>query len=85
MKGIMAFLADNWVVGYSVITAIVIAGYLIYSILLVRSCRRIGYDVGVSGMIPIINIIILIKRLLKGKKLNNKSKILENEELDFDF
>lgn len=73
----MALLAQEWVVGYSVVTGVVIVSYITYSVLLIRSCRKIGYDVGVSGMIPIWNIVTLIKRLYKGRK----NKLVSSDEV----
>lgn len=74
----MLWLAENWVVGVSVISVICVTLYLTYSILLVRSCRKVNYDVGVSAMIPIWNIIVLIKRGLKVRKL---TKVIKEDEL----
>lgn len=86
IKYIMSYLAENWVLGYSVSLVICVAGYLLYSILLVRSCRKIGYDVGVSGMIPIWNIVVLLKRLVRGsniKKAENSDVVSPDEVIEF--
>ena len=68
MNEIMITLASEWVIGYSVMASICVISYLVYSILLTVSCRRVGYDVGVSAMIPLVNIVILIKRVFYKKK-----------------
>ena len=70
MKVVMAFLAEQWVLGYSVITILCITGYLVYSIKLLKFCRSVEYDIGVSAMVPFWNIIVLLKGIHKGKKLN---------------
>lgn len=75
MKELMALLAKNWVAGYISITVVCIAIYLTYSILLIRSCRKIGYDVGMSGMIPVWNILVLFIRCVKGIKYKKSLKV----------
>lgn len=80
MSDIMRVLASEWVVGYAVSISVCVISYLLYSILLVVSCRRVGYDVGVSGMIPIWNIVVLIKRAIFVHKKNKL--IPEDEEIE---
>jgi len=77
MSTIMAFLAKHWVFGYTFITVVCISVYLGYSIWLVKSCRKVGYDVGALGMVPVINLFIHIKKVLKVKK--DKKALLEQE------
>lgn len=76
MSEIMLTLAREWVIGVSVCIVICLVAYLVFSILLVRSCRRNNYDVGVSAMIPFVNIFIFIKNcILKRKNLKIEEKI----------
>lgn len=78
-SNIMLVLAEKWILGYSVCTVVCIALYLVYSICLVISCRRVGYDVGVSGMIPVWNLIVLVKRIIlwyKNKPIPDDEEII---------
>ena len=81
MSEIMSLLASEWVVGVSVSIAICIISYVLFSIILVRSCRNNGYDVGVSAMIPFVNIVILIKNCIyKRRNLSIERKISSMDE-----
>lgn len=84
MSEIMLILAENWKIGYGILNALVLIVYLIFSIRLVITSRRIGYDVGVSAMIPLINIIVFLKKGHKVRKIKkqqkNDSRLLGEEE-----
>lgn len=80
MSEIMLILAREWIIGVIVSISVVLIGYLIFSILLVRSCRRNGYDIGVLGMIPFLNIIVFIKNIFLKRKLS--SNIVNDEEFE---
>ena len=77
MSAIMAFLAKNWIFGYTFLTVVCIGLYLWYSIWLVKSCRKVGYDVGVAGMLPVINLFIHIKKVFKVRR--DKRLAMEEE------
>lgn len=70
MKETMAMLAENWVVGYSICLVIVLAKYLIFSIRLVITARKIGYDVGAICLVPFVNIVIWVKKCIYSRRLN---------------
>ena len=75
---IMLLLAEEWEVGYLVCASVCVVSYILYSVLLVRSCRKVKYDVGVSGMIPLWNLVVLVRRMFKARKVK---PIAEDEEL----
>lgn len=81
MSEIMLILSQKWIIGYSVFASICVIGYLLHSILLVISCRKVGYNVSVAGMIPIVNVFILIKRLLWTRK-TRVVEVVEEEEFE---
>ena len=80
MKEVMAFLAENWVVGVSTSIALVLFIYSFFSIRLLLNCRKIGYDVGVSCMIPVVNLFIFFRKAYFKHALKKKG-IEEDEEL----
>lgn len=69
MSKIMMVLAEEWILGVSICIFLCILVYLIFSIRLVISCRRNKYDIGVLGMLPVVNIIIFIKNNIRKKGL----------------
>lgn len=75
MKDAMLFLADYYVTGIIICSVIVVIGYIVFSVLLVRSARKIGYDVGISGMIPFINLYIWIKKKLIVRRIKKEEKL----------
>lgn len=77
MSEIMLKLSEEWGIGYIVTSCIVCLIYLLYSILLIKACRKIKYDVRAGGMLPIINIVILFKYLY----YRHYSKHQEDEEV----
>ena len=80
MSKVMLVLAREWQIGYAVSISICVITYLLYSILLVVSCRKKGMDVGVSAMIPIVNLIVLVQR---GVLIHRKKRIAAmNEEIE---
>lgn len=79
MSKVMLILAREWIIGVVVSISVVLIGYLIFSILLVRSCRRNGYDIGVLGMIPFLNIIVFIKNIFLKRKLSSNT-VNDDEE-----
>ncbi|MGV3076424.1 hypothetical protein ACEE21_15200 [Clostridium baratii] len=85
MSEIMSTLAREWVVGVSVCIAICLIAYIVFSVLLVRSCRRNGYDVGVSGMIPFVNIFILIKNCIYKRRNLKIEEKLSNMDGEFEL
>lgn len=85
-KEVMQLLADNYVVGISVACAIVIITYVIVSILIVRFCRSENINVGVSGMLPIVQLIMLLRgKLTRRRRIKNESVLDADAEIDLSF
>lgn len=80
MAKIMALLAKEWVIGVSVCIFVVLVGYLIFSILLIRRCRKHNYDVGASAFVPVINLIVWFKSRKYKKALALDLNIADDEE-----
>ena len=81
MSNIMITLAREWEIGYAVSISVCIIAYLVYSILFVVFSRKKGYDIGVSGMIPLWNITVEpIKRAIFFHKKNKR--ISEDEVIE---
>lgn len=72
MSDVMQLLADEWVIGTVVLSVVVVAIHLVFSIRLILNSRKIGYDVGTSGMIPLINLFVWIKKC-HIKRASNKT------------
>ena len=81
MSDVMRVLASEWVIGYSVCASICVIIHLYFSISLVISCRKVGYDVGVSGMIPLWNIVVCIKRAIFVHNKNKKNNTISDDEV----
>lgn len=82
MSEIMLILAREWVIGSIVCISLVLIGYLIFSILLIRSCRKHNYDVGASAFVPIVNLIVWFKSMKYKKALASDIIIAEDEEFE---
>lgn len=78
----MEILAQEWVIGYSVIGSLSVILYLVFSIRLIVSCRRTNYDVGVSAFIPFINLFIWGKKCRINRYKKSGVVISENEEFE---
>lgn len=79
MKETMSLLADNWEIGFGICSVLCIVIYLVFSITLIRSSRNKNYDIGVSAMIPIWNIVVLFKKMMYVRKISKP--IGEDEEI----
>lgn len=78
----MYFLAENWLAGYIVMDILVVGIYLIFSIRLIKTSRKIGYDVGASALLPVINILIWLKKCNRSRKIKKQNKpFKENEQI----
>lgn len=77
MGDIMVVLAREWKIGYVIFSILGVLIYLVFSINLVTTSRKEGYDIGVSGMIPLWNIVVLIKKKLFIAKKNKEARLLE--------
>ena len=61
MAETMLLLSKEWVIGSSVCIGVVLVGYLLFSVLLVRRCRKRNYDVGASAFVPVVSLFIWVK------------------------
>ena len=76
----MSSLADGYLYGIVVACFFVIVGYVLYSVLVLLSCRKVGIDICVSAMIPVYNLILPIRRLIRKHK--NSQIYQEDEEIE---
>ena len=81
MAEVMALLAEEWIIGVSVCISLVIIFHIVFSTLLIRSCRKNNYDVGVSGIIPFVNIVIFIKNIIRKRQV----KKLIDSDVEFEL
>lgn len=77
---IMALLAENWIPGVSVCIAVCVIIYLVFSIRLVVTARRVDMNVGVTAMIPVWNLVLWLRKCWRNHKLNKPIK--EDEEIE---
>ena len=68
MSETMAFLAENWIVGSAVSVIVLVGIHLAFSIRLLRGARSVGMDIGVSAMIPIVNLALWFKKCYYARK-----------------
>lgn len=90
MGNLMVLLAEEWQMGYIISAGVCILIYIIVSISIVRSCRKVGYDVGVSGMIPLLNIFLLLKKrryskAYKEAKRGNTNNVPSDDGEEFEL
>ena len=77
----MIWLAENYVMGIVVACIIVILLYVGVSLVGMFSAREEGLDVCVSAMIPIWNIVILIRTRIHKQHRKQKLEINDSIEL----
>lgn len=80
MGSFMSGLADNYLYGIAIAVFLVVVGYIAYSVLVLLSCRKVGIDICVSAMIPVYNLILLIRRFIR--KYKNSQIYKEDEEIE---
>lgn len=84
----MLYWQQNWQLGMGICVVAVMVIYLTTSISILNKCRKMGFDISSSAMIPIANVFILLKCGIKrkieiSKEKKNKSKIFsDDEEID---
>ena len=74
------WLADNWVLGSSIFCLVCVVVHLVYSWCLVRYARGLGIDLGVSCLVPLWNVIILVRclyRRLVGVRVYSDEEVIE--------
>lgn len=84
MAELMLFLQEQYLLGMVAGSLIVVGVYLYISIWLLLRARKVGLDVGVSAMIPVYNLSIGVRSIIKKKKLSKKAKEFD-EELEIEF
>lgn len=84
----MLFLQNNWQIGMTVCCLVVGLAYIGISLLILFKVRKAEGDICCTAFIPFVNIIQLMKyenrysKKLKGIKLSQEIKELEDEEID---
>lgn len=85
-KEIMQLLADNYTVGIAVSCSVVIITYIVVSICIVRFCRNENVNVGVSGMLPIIQLTALLRgKLARRRRIRSEQVLDADTEIDLSF
>lgn len=79
MSETMKMLADNYIVGIVLSCIIVISLYVFISIKIMFFARKQHLDICTSALVPVFNLGILIRAIVKCKKDN--AVIKENEEI----
>lgn len=81
------YLGENWIVGISVLSSVVVVLYLVFSIRLIVTSRREGINTSMMCMIPVLNIFLWFRKCWRKHK-NNKIRIensrvlAEDEEIE---
>lgn len=55
---LMQYLADNYVTGIGITSALVVISYIVFSLRLLYVSRCEDMDIGVSAFIPVINMVV---------------------------
>lgn len=79
MQEIMLYLQQNSYYGTIISMCVVVFFYLLFSILLIVFARRNGLNICASGMIPIFNLLIPIRVLIKNVSSREKKPKKEKE------
>lgn len=80
-SGMMKSLASYYYIVIPITIVIVIGIYVWYSVRTIILCRRSGMDIGMSGMIPVWNVILRIRRVIKGIRERRKARKEKEEEV----
>ncbi len=78
----MQMLADEYIIGISVLIVFVIAIHIFFSVRLIVTSRREGLDVCVSAMIPIYNLVLWVRKSIRKYKNKKIDKIELNQEIE---
>lgn len=85
-KDIMQLLADNYTIGIGVSIGVVLVSYIIVSVLIVRFCRSENVNIGILGMIPIIQLFMWVRgKLARRRRYKNEAILDANEEITLSF
>ena len=78
----MQMLADEYVIGISVVIVFVIAIHTFFSVRLIVTSRREGLDVCVSAMIPVYNLVLWVRKSIRKYRNKKIDKIELNQEIE---
>lgn len=78
----MQMLADEYVIGISVLIVFVIAIHIFFSVRLIVTSRREGLDVCVSAMIPVYNLVLWVRKSIRKYRNKKIDKIELNQEIE---
>lgn len=79
----MQYLADNYENGILVSSIIVVLVYLMFSIICLYNCRKVGMKIWVLTFFPVLNIILIPVSMILGRRRKiAERRRLENEILD---
>lgn len=78
----MQMLADEYVIGISVLIVFVIAIHIFFSVRLIVASRRDGLDVCVSAMIPVYNLVLWVRKSIRKYRNKKVDKIELNQEIE---
>lgn len=78
----MQMLADEYIIGISVLIVFVIAIHIFFSVRLIVTSRREGLDVCVSAMIPIYNLVLWVRKSIRKYRNKKIDKIELNQEIE---
>lgn len=78
----MKMLADEYVIGISVLIVFVIAIHIFFSVRLIVTSRREGLDVCVSAMIPVYNLVLWVRKSIRKYRNKKIDKIELNQEIE---
>lgn len=86
LSKIMLYLQYNYTVGIAVSLSAVLISYIVISILIVRYSRRQGVNIAVLGMIPIVQLICLLKGIIYKRRRIKSEKVFDaDEQIDLSF
>lgn len=74
----MLFLANNYVYGIVLLCCVVCIIYLAFSIRLIVTSRREGINLCAMAMIPVINILLWVRKCVVKRKNN---KVFREDEI----
>ena len=80
MGSFMSRLADMYLYGVLASIFIVVGVYVFYSVRVLLSCRKNGIDICASAMIPVYNLTLPVRVLIKKHK--EKQIYGEDEEIE---
>lgn len=79
----MQYLADNYENGILISSIIVVLVYLMFSIICLYNCRKVGMKIWVLTFFPVLNIILIPVSMVFGRRRKiAERRRLENEILD---